>query len=169
MTFALEDNRRLTFEFADIMLPDSGTDYNASQGYINYSIDRKASTPIGVDIKNTAYIYFDFNDAVITNTTLNTLYLKSTSSVQTVINDISVSLFPNPVKESATLSVSSDKSVKVSYNLFDMNGRLIAYEGESKSGMKHEKELQMNTLQTGIYILNVHVNGDMKSIKIVKE
>lgn len=169
MTFALEDNRRLTFEFADIMLPDSGTDYEASQGFINFSIDRKASTPIGVDIKNTAYIYFDFNDAVITNTTINTLYLKSSSSVQTVINDINVTLFPNPVKESATLSVSSDKSVKVSYNLFDINGRLIASEDESKSAMKYEKELPMKTLQTGFYILNVKVNGVEKSIKIIKE
>lgn len=169
MTFELEDNRRLTFEFANIMLPDSGTDYEASQGYINYSIDRKPSTPIGVDIKNTASIYFDFNDAVVTNTTINTLYLKSSSSVQTLIDDVQITLFPNPVKESATLNVSSDKNVKVSYNLYDINGRIIASEGESKSSLKFEKELSLKSLHTGFYILNVKVNGVEKSIKIVKE
>ena len=169
MTFELEDNRRLTFEFANIMLPDSGTDYEASQGYINYSIDRKPSTPIGVDIKNTASIYFDFNDAVVTNTTINTLYLKSSSSVQTLIDDVQITLFPNPVKESATLNVSSDKNVKVSYNLYDINGRMLASEGESKSTLKFEKELSLKSLHTGFYILNVSVNGVVKSIKIVKE
>ena len=169
MTFELEDNRRLTFEFANIMLPDSGTDYEASQGYINYSIDRKPSTPIGVDIKNTASIYFDFNDAVVTNTTINTLYLKSSSSVQTLIDDVQITLFPNPVKESATLNVSSDKNVKVSYNLYDINGRMLASEGESKSSVKFEKELSLKSLNTGFYILNVKVNGVEKSIKIVKE
>jgi hypothetical protein len=38
-----------------------------------YSIKLLNNLPIGTQIKNTAYIYFDFNEAVITNTTVNTL------------------------------------------------------------------------------------------------
>jgi hypothetical protein len=170
MNAVLDDNRSLTFEFANIMLPDSGTDFDASQGYISYSIDRKANTPVGTEIQNTAKIYFDFNEAVITNTTINTVYLKSTGAVSTSINNhANVSVFPNPVKESATLSVHSDKAMSVSYTLYDINGRAILSNSDSKSVMNYNAELSLKNLNTGIYILHVKVNGDMKSIKIVKE
>ncbi len=63
--------RVLSFTFKDIMLADSFSDEKASHGYIQYRIKPKPGLPAGVKIKNTAYIYFDFNEAVVTNTTTN--------------------------------------------------------------------------------------------------
>jgi uncharacterized repeat protein (TIGR01451 family) len=70
----IKNNKLIKFKFLNIMLPDSGTDYNGSQGYVAFTAKQKASNVLGDVITNTAYIYFDNNPAIVTNTTLNTLY-----------------------------------------------------------------------------------------------
>jgi len=63
----------VTFYFDNIMLPDSGTNYIGSNGFVSYTIQPKSTVTENTKIKNTAHIIFDQNPAVITNTTLNTL------------------------------------------------------------------------------------------------
>lgn len=62
-----------TFRFDNIMLPDSASNPQGSMGYIIFGIKAKQGLPDGTVIKNQAGIYFDFNEVVLTNTTLNTL------------------------------------------------------------------------------------------------
>ncbi|MBU0763613.1 MAG: VCBS repeat-containing protein, partial [Bacteroidetes bacterium] len=62
----------LTFE--NIMLPDSSADPEGSNGYVIFSIKPKAGLPDGTTITNQAGIYFDLNNVVLTNTTLNALW-----------------------------------------------------------------------------------------------
>jgi hypothetical protein len=64
----LMDNGKLSFMFKDINLPDSNTDEKASHGYIQYRIKPKTPLLKNEVLKNTAYIYFDYNPAVVTNT-----------------------------------------------------------------------------------------------------
>lgn len=64
----------IVFEFAPIYLPDSTTDFAGSQGFVKYRINLNSALPLGTIINNTANIYFDSNPAIITNTTVNTLY-----------------------------------------------------------------------------------------------
>lgn len=61
------------FNFANINLPDSTSNEPQSHGYVRYKIKLKDNLPIGTVIENTAHIYFDFNPAIVTNTTVNTL------------------------------------------------------------------------------------------------
>ncbi|MDW7690949.1 fibronectin type III domain-containing protein [Flammeovirgaceae bacterium SG7u.111] len=61
------------FAFDDIHLPDSNVNEPASHGFVMYKAMPKAELPDFTKIENTAYIYFDFNPAIVTNTTLNTL------------------------------------------------------------------------------------------------
>ena len=63
----------VTFYFENIMLPDSGSNYVGSNGFVSYTIKPKASVTENTKILNTAHIIFDQNPAVVTNTTLNTL------------------------------------------------------------------------------------------------
>jgi uncharacterized repeat protein (TIGR01451 family) len=72
----LINNHIFKFKFLGIMLPDSGANFDASQGFITYTIKQKNTNTTGDVINNTAYIYFDYNAAVITNTTTNTIYEK---------------------------------------------------------------------------------------------
>ncbi len=57
------------FIFANINLPDSNQSVANSKGFVQFKIKHKANLPAGTVIKNTADIYFDYNSAVVTNTT----------------------------------------------------------------------------------------------------
>ena len=69
----VHDDGELEIRFMAIMLPDSGTSYVGSQGYIRFRLDLMEGLPELTEIHNQANIYFDLNDAVVTNTTHNTL------------------------------------------------------------------------------------------------
>ncbi|GAB5538814.1 MAG: hypothetical protein Salg2KO_09170 [Salibacteraceae bacterium] len=73
-SFKYLDNNIVRFDFTQIYLPDSASDPEGSQGYIDFEIDLKPNLPIGTTIENTAYIYFDWNAPIVTNTAINTLY-----------------------------------------------------------------------------------------------
>ncbi len=68
--------------FNDIVLPDSSTNEPDSHGYVTFRINQKAGNLPGSVISNTAQIYFDFNEPVITNTTENII-------CDTVVSDFS--------------------------------------------------------------------------------
>ena len=63
--------RKLKFYFKDIMLPDSFSDEAGSKGFVSYRIKPVAGLQKGTKLYNTAYIYFDYNEPVVTNTTVN--------------------------------------------------------------------------------------------------
>jgi uncharacterized repeat protein (TIGR01451 family) len=165
------DNKKVYFEFENIMLPDSGSDYEGSQGYVNFSLKLKENLPIGTQIKNTAAIYFDFNDPIITNTTVNTIYLKSSSGIISKEKDYTLELYPNPTKgEKVTLKVTSDKMQTISYRIFDLNGREKMTTIERKANGYYEEEIQLNSLSKGIYLIDISINGEASGkIKLVKD
>lgn len=63
----------LTFEFRNIFLADSTSNFEESQGYVMYSIRAKEDIDEETVIDNTANIFFDYNPAIITNTTENVM------------------------------------------------------------------------------------------------
>lgn len=58
----------LEIVFENINLPDSGASQEGSNGFFKFSIKPLANVDSGQVIRNTAEIYFDFNSAIITNT-----------------------------------------------------------------------------------------------------
>ncbi len=67
----------LSFEFYNIMLPDSNVNEPASHGYIRFRAKALVSTAAGSIIPNYADIYFDYNNPITTNTT--------TTRIETVV------------------------------------------------------------------------------------
>ncbi|MFK8008111.1 MAG: T9SS type A sorting domain-containing protein [Saprospiraceae bacterium] len=68
---SMEADQFLTFEFRNIFLPDSTSDFEGSQGYVSYKIRTKDGLAEATPVENTASIYFDFNPPIVTNTTTN--------------------------------------------------------------------------------------------------
>ncbi len=69
----IEEDGDLNFRYDHINLPDSGADMTGSNGYIRFRMRPLPDRPNLTEIHNTAEIYFDQNEPVITNTTLTTL------------------------------------------------------------------------------------------------
>lgn len=66
---------RLAVTYAGINLPPSSVNEAASHGYIEFALLPKSTTALGTQIKNRAFIYFDFNSYIETNSVLQTVAL----------------------------------------------------------------------------------------------
>ncbi len=89
---------RVEFIFDNINLPASSFDEPNSHGLVKYTVRCKKGLSIGNAIVNTAYIYFDFNTPIITNTTTT---LIANPVILVVNNNSGISnyellLYPNP-------------------------------------------------------------------------
>ncbi|MFT3908626.1 MAG: hypothetical protein QM737_04325 [Ferruginibacter sp.] len=67
---SISENKYLKVSFSDIRLVDSLHNEPLSHGYFSYRVKPTSTLVIGDTIKNTAYIYFDFNPPIKTNTQL---------------------------------------------------------------------------------------------------
>jgi hypothetical protein len=73
-TTLIDADGLVRFVFDNINLPDSAMDEPNSHGFVIYGIAPRSDVQGWDQIHNTAYIYFDENAAVITNTTQHTIY-----------------------------------------------------------------------------------------------
>lgn len=136
-------NGVLKFDFPNIQLPDSSTNEPLSHGHVMYKIDQKSSLFPGTEIKNTAHIFFDYNEAVITNTTLNTISYPDGFS-ETEID--ALKLYPNPTdgKINFTGTLSGEK-----FAIYDLTGKMIY------SGTISLNQMDVSFLKNGMYLLEV--------------
>jgi len=78
---------------------------------------------------------------------------------------VSVSAYPNPVTEFLKLKVESYKVENLSYQLYDMNGRLL----ENKKITSNETSIAMSNHSPAIYFLKItEANKEVKTFKIIK-
>jgi uncharacterized repeat protein (TIGR01451 family) len=151
MSPAYQGNQIIKFNFYDIMLPDSTTDPSGSQGWLMYSISPVSGLPLGTQVHNTAYIFFDFNHAIITNTTQNTFDVISTKTQNLMLN-AEFQLYPNPASD--ILYIRSVHQTPFDFRLLDLNGREILH-SQSKEG---DFKQNISTLSDGYYLIILHTD-----------
>ena len=80
--------------------------------------------------------------------------------------NISLSVYPNPTADNLTLQISDYNNEKLSYQLFDMQGKLL------NNGQVTAQQTQINTasLPPATYFINVvnQENKKVQSFKIIK-
>lgn len=147
--FINSGNNKVTFRFDNINLPDSGANEPASHGYVMYSIKTKTALPPGTQINNNqANIYFDFNPAIVTNSTLNTINIPT--SVETVSNrDVSASIYPNPTNSSINVEVKN--AANYTAELYDITGRQV----QVVKSNNNKAVLNVAGQSTGMYMLRI--------------
>lgn len=97
----------LKFDFKNINLPDSFSNEPQSHGWLKYTIAQDANLSPGTLIENTAYIFFDINPAIITNTTVNTI-INPTGFAEQV--NLPVQVYPVPASSEIQVRFGSDIS-----------------------------------------------------------
>lgn len=158
------NNNRVVFAFYNINLPDSNTNEPLSHGYITYSIKKKQGLTYGDFITNTAYIFFDNNTVVTTNTTLSTFAQPLHASSLVSWND-GFDVYPNPVHDKLNLLFTRPGQYLISVT--DVTGRtLIAarINSDKNTGMP------ISSLANGVYLVEAKSSDGKKIIKkIVKK
>lgn len=147
------DSGIVKFIFDDVNLPDSTTNEVASHGFVKLRIAQQPNNPIGTVIHNSAAIYFDFNEPVITNETFHTIGLDIiVGQPEIYIPETEVRIFPNPFRDWTVFEVKSEVDLKQStFQLFNAQGQLVRE--ESFTGNRFE--FFRGQLQAGIYFYHI--------------
>ncbi len=142
----------LRWKFDNIQLPDSNSNEPGSHGYIQYRIKQKANNALGTEIKNTAYIYFDFNDPVITNTTLNTIWAPTVGIDTPGNTDKNWLVYPNPATQILYVkNGSAPVEGNTRLELINAIGQVL--HTESFSGIS--KSIDLSTYANGVYFVKL--------------
>ena len=122
----LEDNI-LSFRFDNILLPDSTTNLQASQGFVRYRIDHVEDLPPGTNFGNRAGIYFDFNDPIFTNTALTTIgeNFLTVDLKEVFVPGLSLDAFPNPFTDFLNITFEGLSGKTTQFMIFSMDGRMV--------------------------------------------
>lgn len=149
----------LRWKFNNIMLADSNSNEPASHGYIQYRIKRTTNNTPGTQIKNTAYIYFDFNAPVVTNRAINTIEtvtgIKSPSS-----SDNEWNVYPNP--STGTLYIVNHSSFKEASQIQILNS--IGQTVFEETITSNYKNIDLSKLNNGIYFVKI-VSDKQSTVK----
>ncbi|MEO8146265.1 MAG: T9SS type A sorting domain-containing protein [Bacteroidia bacterium] len=142
-------NNLLVFTFNNIMLPDSGANQLASNGFVSYSIKLKPATAVGTHIYNNSMIFFDSNQPVKTNTTDNLIVIPNGISESNKSNKIFV--YPNPFNDFTTIAFENPNSEKYSLSIYDVTGKTVQTYSSNQNSFKISK----NKLSTGLYFYSL--------------
>jgi hypothetical protein len=144
-----EGGHKIRFLFNNIALPDSTTNEPASHGFVKYRIRPKRGLPGGTLVTNRAAIFFDFNEAVMTNTTTHKIVTDGMPLVRIrALTDDQWTVYctPNPVTERVVFHCENARDRYLNLQIFDVTGRLIA----AKVLTNGQTVIERNELTSGI-------------------
>ncbi len=144
----------LSSAYAQESVNASGGNATGSGGTISYSVGQVAYTS---NSSNTGSVAQGVQHA----------YEIFTLGVEETALNISLTAFPNPTMENLTLQISDFNNEKLSYQLYDMQGKQLI-QGEV---IANKTEINTSSLPPATYFINVvnQENKTVQSFKIVKK
>ena len=151
-------NNNLEWNFENINLPAEQDDADNSIGFVYFKIKPNSGYAIGDIIPNSASIYFDFNDPIITNT-FTTTFVETLSVDRFDSNRFRI--YPNPAKDEVVIQLANSNFETGKVNIYDIHGKAIMkdikFEGNSSS-------INLTDLESGMYFIELMV-GNLSSIQ----
>jgi len=143
------DSPVLHWTFSNINLLPKSVSELKSQGFVTFSARMRTDLAQGARIENKARIFFDFNDPIITNKTLNVVKddgIPFTSVKETILTP-ELRLYPNPAQ--SRLHLSAPNLIGQSWKMMDLTGRVVL-EGTCRGS---DAEVDLSTLRKGLYFI----------------
>ena len=158
-SYEINDGGLLNIFFNNILLPSKEQDTIANKGYVHFTISPLDEIDEFTPVENTAGIFFDFNEAVITNTTLHTFVSEiPMTSVEEERQSppLLFQVYPVPAKDFIYINNTEPLSIQV----VDLLGSVHLIENISE-GMT---ELDVSELNSGVYLIRAN-NGNVGDVK----
>jgi hypothetical protein len=163
--FNIHDIGIVDFVFNNIQLPDSGVNEPGSNGYVQYKIKPKSTLSIGAEIENTAFIYFDFNLPVMTNT-VSTMIEQYQSVTYSEISKNILNVWPNPSNGDFLIACNLNNTGIVSIEVTDILGKqILNKQVEQISTIEFKQSIHIEG--EGMYIVKVSTNKDVYTARII--
>jgi len=147
----------MRFDFPQIWLADSTSNEPMSHGHVVFKIKELSSNMEGSQIYNTGHIYFDWNPAIVTNTTYN---INLALGINELENEVLV--YPNPVGDLLTIQ---GNTTIISIELVSISGQLIDVIKPNST----ITSINTESLTTGIYLLQIQTANGISTKKILKK
>ncbi|MFK7970130.1 MAG: T9SS type A sorting domain-containing protein [Bacteroidia bacterium] len=157
--FEVEEGQKVKWTFDNILLADSNTNEPASHGFIKYQINLKPNLPIGTQIENTAYIYFDFNAPIVTNTTISTL-VNPTTAIESIPQVSRLKVWPNPASDEVHFRLDNQVHNGV-LTILDLQGRTVV---TKKNISEREFRVSLHGLLSGMYMYRLEEKGKVLGV-----
>jgi hypothetical protein len=148
---------KLAWHFNNILLPDNKTNEEASNGFINYRLNIANSLPLGTTIRNRAYIYFDYQEPILTNVAKNVVSLEG--GIKSNLPASQLSFYPNPATDFITITNPLKKSVSI--NIISSLGQIVL-----TKTITADSKLSISTafLAKGIYLIQAQGYSPVKLV-----
>ncbi len=156
----------LFFQFNNILLPDSNTNEPMSHGFVKYRARPLTSLTVGDTIGNRANIYFDYNPPVTTNTAVTEIV--QFNSVESFDDSESISIFPNPAKETVSIACRLSHKSDVQIQLFNLLGESLFYDRVFLEPGTHQLSIPVVHLPKGAYLITLTTNGSKSVKKLIR-
>ncbi len=151
-------------KFPVIQLPDSTSNPEGSKGFVQYRIKPKPNLPAGTVISNRAFIYFDYNAPIITNTTLN--HFVKTVSVEEKQAIETFNIFPNPGNGNYILEIpESMRTENYEIEIYNVLGSLV-YSEKTTADLTF---INLTNQPKGIYFIKIAGKVQSFSQHIIKQ
>jgi len=162
----------LRFSFENINLPDSASNPLGSNGYVRFRIKALDNAPLGSQIRNRAGIYFDFNDPIITNYTINTIYepVLTAGVIDTVLvlknqNKLyakaKIEVIPNPSTGRFELRTDRPSSIVI----YSVTGKQL----QVGKQVTDRHFFELNGFTKGLYLVEVSTTAGKQVRKVILE
>ena len=156
----VRDKNIVEVYFANIQLPDSTFDEANSHGFVQFSIKPKTGLALNAAINNSASIFFDYNNPVITNTA--TTRVQITTGIPSN-KKMKFNLFPNPSNEKITVALPFSGNGK--WALMSIDGKIISMNAIQENTTVFD--IDVNSVPAGTYLLSLEINGEVSNAKLV--
>ncbi len=156
-----------TFTFANINLPPASSQPVTSNGMFTYTIHVMHGLPVGSTFKNNASIYFDYNEPIKTNTTLNTLGSPTAITNVDPTEHNSFSIFPNPTTRSFNAVINSDNGASAEMIVTDITGKTLISKTLQLQKGAQTIATDVSRLTPGMYLVSFSENGKTQTQKLV--
>jgi uncharacterized repeat protein (TIGR01451 family) len=156
----------LKFDFPHINLLPKSMNEPLSQGFVKFRIKTFENLPDYSILNNTANIYFDFNPAVITNTSLNTLVYELDANVEELSNlNNQVLVYPNPANKILTIDL---QNINIENCIITNALGQTVYNSANEINVNHKIQLNISNLRAGVYFVKVRSGNGSYTAKFVK-
>lgn len=123
----------------------------------------------GVSEAQTTF-YYDMTDATwyyTTSTPMVRMNFNPALGVNEVENTYALSVFPNPANTNATVSFSLNNEANVSINVTDLSGKVVYSNVLGTVNGTQSVNVNTDALNSGVYMVNVTVDGNVSTQKLV--
>jgi len=124
MIYLTGHNGALEFYFEELNLLPANQSPDSSQGWIYYEVSPNASIPHGTIIENRAFIYFDFNPPILTNTDTTIVDL-TLDNGKMVSEGTGLKIYPNPANDYIHVTFEKLVSQESVLNMIGLDGKLV--------------------------------------------